>query len=542
MNAERKKNIILVMSGGSGQRFGADTPKQYCDMGGRPVIEYALDACKFSSADDIVIVTAREYLDIVYQKYGFPTTVGGSNRTISLYNGLQYVKQHYNCDKLIVVNAVCPLMSEEQIDRYFELLDDYDYVLTAWRIVSSLHKFDGTNIDRNDYFQCMEPEAYRFDMLYANYKANFPAPYIFHQMPKNARGFYCFDYPYTMKITYAFDIKIAYFFYKELIANPRRERNRIKMNQRLLSFGQQQVTEWLLSVGHIMEELVNRWELVDYSINPWAQTSCVFEAKSQKYGDVIVKIHSPKGNYDTELEYYRKNKLPEMAPMLDYDEEYRALLLKKVIPGNQVKFECTDPDLRKLYDNINQSWISLNDLEIERKEIPTVLDYMETIIRIAKNNNYRKAYRSRLVDISYIFWKQLFENENQYFLHRDLHKRNILRGAYGVNVIDPLGIIGPKEFEFAISFVIELRNLSGLSVRERYLEMLDYFSVYCPRHRLEAAVFFTWVYKIEEYIFSKNDNYKMLDAAIESLNNVFFNGIELPAEKVDKFVDSLIEA
>lgn len=542
MNAEGKKSIILVMSGGSGQRFGADTPKQYCDMGGRPVIEYALDACRFSSADDIVIVTAKEYLDIVHQKYGYPTTVGGSNRTISLYNGLQYVKKHYNCHKLIVVNAVCPLMSEEQLDRYFALLDDYDYVLTAWRIVSSLHKFDGTNIDRNDYFQCMEPEAYRFELLYENYRADFPAPYIFHQMPEKATGFYCFDYPYTMKITYAFDIKVANLFYKEIIASPRRERTRIKMNQRLLSFGQQHVTEWLLEVGHIMEELVNRWELGDYSINPQAQTSCVFEAKSQKYGAVIVKIHSPKGNYDAELEYYRKSKFPEMTPLLDYDDDYRALLLKKIIPGNQVKFDYADPDLRKLYDDVNQYWISLEDIDIDYKKIPTVFDHLETNVRIARDNNYQKAYRSRLVDISYIFWKQLFENADQYFLHRDLHKRNILRGSHGVNVIDPLGIIGPKEFEFTIPFIVELRSMSGLSARDKYLKMLDYFSVYCDRNRLEAAVFFTWVYKIEEYIFSKNDNYKMFDKAIGALNDVFFDGIELPAEKVETFLNRLIEA
>lgn len=157
-----------MMSGGTGQRFGSDMPKQYCDLGGRPVIEYALDACRFSKADDIVIVTTDEYLKSVHEKYGFPTTVGGSKRTISLFNGLQYVKKHYDCGKIIIVNAVCPLMTEEQIDRYFALLDDYDYVLTAWRIVSSLHKFDGTNVERNDYFQCMEPEAYRFDLLYNN--------------------------------------------------------------------------------------------------------------------------------------------------------------------------------------------------------------------------------------------------------------------------------------------------------------------------------------------------------------------------------------
>lgn len=535
-----KKKIILMMSGGSGQRFGSDTPKQYCEMAGRPVIEYALDACRFSKADDVVIVTAQNYLDPIHEKYGFPTTVGGSNRTISLYNGLQYVKQHYDCDKIIIVNAVCPLMTEEQLDRYFNLLDDYDYVLTAWRVVSSLHKFDGTNVERNDYFQCMEPEAYRFDLLYENYKVDYPAPYIFHQIPKTANGFYCFDYPYTMKITYAFDIKVANLFYQEIIAKPRRERARIKMNQRLLSFGQSEVTEWQLNVGRIMEELVNRWELGEYTTNPQAQTSCVFEAQSKKYGDVIVKIHSPKGNYDAEAEYYKKCKFPEMTPLFDYDDDYRALLLKKVVPGIQVRFDSEDQDLRKLYDDVDRAWIHCDEMDIDVNKIPTVLDYLDVNVRIAKDNIYKKEYRALLVDISYEFWNKLFADAEQFFIHRDLHKRNILRSTEGLNVIDPLGIIGPKEFEFTIPFIIELRDKTGKSARDKYLEMLNYFSKYCDRKRLEAAVFFTWVYKAEEYVFAKNDNYKMLDELIKALEDVMFEGKTLIDERAKQFVHYIL--
>lgn len=33
------KNVILIMSGGVGSRFGADCPKQYCMIGGKQIIE-----------------------------------------------------------------------------------------------------------------------------------------------------------------------------------------------------------------------------------------------------------------------------------------------------------------------------------------------------------------------------------------------------------------------------------------------------------------------------------------------------------------------
>ena len=121
-----------------------------------------------------------------------------------------------------------------------------------------------------------------------------------------------------------------------------------------------------------------------------------------------------------------------------------------------------------------------------------------------------------------------------------MHKRNILRSTEGLNVIDPLGIIGPKEFEFTIPFIIELRNKSGKDARDKYLEMLDYFSKYCDRNRLEAAVFFTWVYKAEEYVFAKNDDYKMLDEAIKALEDAMFEGESLTEERASQFMHNIL--
>ena len=40
-------NVILIMSDEVGARFGADSPKQYCMMGGKQIIEYAINAARF---------------------------------------------------------------------------------------------------------------------------------------------------------------------------------------------------------------------------------------------------------------------------------------------------------------------------------------------------------------------------------------------------------------------------------------------------------------------------------------------------------------
>lgn len=80
--------------------------------------------------------------------------------------GIKYIHDHYDCEKLIITNAVCPLATSEQYDKYFRLLDEYDFVLTTWKLAPALQHFDGTRVDRDDYFNVMEPDAYRFKMLW----------------------------------------------------------------------------------------------------------------------------------------------------------------------------------------------------------------------------------------------------------------------------------------------------------------------------------------------------------------------------------------
>ena len=178
------KNIILVMSGGTGSRFGADCPKQYCLMDGRMIIDYVMDACRKSrDVDEIVIVASEQYVDFCQERYGVPTVQGGTSRPDSVANGIQFVHDNYDCEKLIITNAVCPLATSEQYNKYFSLIGKNDFVLTTWKLAPALHRFDGIRVDRDDFFNVMEPDAYNFKMLYTNFNFLNKEKYIFHNMP-----------------------------------------------------------------------------------------------------------------------------------------------------------------------------------------------------------------------------------------------------------------------------------------------------------------------------------------------------------------------
>ena len=490
--------------------------------GGGAIISYALNSCRYAqSVDDIVIVTAKEYINEVHELYGFRTTEGGSNRTKSLANGLRYVAEHYNCEKILIANAVCPLMSSEQIDRYFGLLDDYDYVLTTWKIVSTLGRYDGKRVDRNDYFQCMEPEAYRFDMLYENYRSDYPVPYIFHQLPETAKGFHCFDYPYTMKITYPYDVKIAEILYSEFISGPRQEKTRRAIDTWLSSYGNNDVVgQWLRNLTADIRELSDKWELEHCTMNPQTFATCVYEGYSRKFGDVILKLHAPTGRYKAELSYYINSQdNMHMARLLDYDDDYRAMLIEKVKPGLQVKFDAEDESLRELFDDFNEHFIPAQKVP-GCEGIPSILGEFQERIELSGNYNILRDFRHKMERAALRLYDELFSEAEMYYLHRDLHRRNLLSDYGRIKAIDPLGVIGPKEFEFTISLIIEAKSDWQDSLKV-YRDMMEFYSRYCSKERLSAAAFITWVHKMDEYVFVKHDNFVLARWCAEMITKIF---------------------
>lgn len=521
------ENIVLVMAAGVGSRFGSDKPKQYCIMSGKQIIEYSLDACRYAeSVDDIVVVVTQEYLDEIYYTFGYRTVQGGKTRAQSLANGLKFVADNYNCNKIIIANAVCPLMTSEQINKYFSLLDDYDYVLTSWKIVSTLGKNDGTLVNRDDYFQCMEPEAYRFNLLYENYSSNYPVPYIFHQLPRNSRGFKCFDYPYTMKITYPYDTKIAEVLYREFISQPLQEKTRRSIDTWLSSYGHNEIIgRWLRNIPNDVQELADKWDIERFTMNPQTFATCVFEGYSRKFGDVIMKFHAPTGRYNAELSYYKFSGCnSHMARLIDYDDDYRAMLIERVKPGLQVKFDANDPALVELFDDFAENFISVDKISC-LDGIPTMLEEFHERINISGRYNVLNDFRHKMEETALRLWEDLFDGCEKFFLHRDLHRRNLLSDHAKIKAIDPLGVIAPKEFEFTISLIIEAKSGRPEPLKT-YDEMMKLYSKYCDYDRLRAAAFITWVHKMDEYVFAKHDNFFLANWCADMISNIFFEGRE----------------
>ncbi len=61
-------NIAILLAGGVGKRLGADKPKQFVELLGKPMILYAMEIYEYSpSIDAMEVVCVPEYIDYVWQ-------------------------------------------------------------------------------------------------------------------------------------------------------------------------------------------------------------------------------------------------------------------------------------------------------------------------------------------------------------------------------------------------------------------------------------------------------------------------------------------
>ena len=201
------KNIIMITAGGVGNRFGNDIPKQYLLLNGRPVISYVIDACRKSRfADSILVVSDPLYHDDLRSKYGVDVTSNGPELNNSKWNGFQYIKEHSNCEKLIVVDAVRPTIEASVLDDMFRLLDEYDAVACARMITDSLGRYNEHVVNREEYYTMNAPEAFRFPIIFNSFDPQSKITESIQQLPDTARVYLNFDVPYFDKITYPEDL------------------------------------------------------------------------------------------------------------------------------------------------------------------------------------------------------------------------------------------------------------------------------------------------------------------------------------------------
>ena len=120
------RTIAIIVAGGSGTRFGAELPKQFLELGGRPVLMRTISAFRGGFSD--VIVTLPEGQMALWrelcERYGFAVphrvVAGGETRWHSVKNALDSIGDISGVDIIAVHDGVRPLVTAEVISRTVE--------------------------------------------------------------------------------------------------------------------------------------------------------------------------------------------------------------------------------------------------------------------------------------------------------------------------------------------------------------------------------------------------------------------------------------
>lgn len=142
-------NVAVILSAGSGSRFGSDIPKQFINLAGKNIIEYTIAAFEQNSQiDEICIVADIDFhkkLSLLAKDNNFSKVKkiiqGGKERKDSSYNAIKEYSEHKNVN-LIFHDAVRPFVSQEIIDQCIKALKSFDAVDVAIPTADTIIQID----------------------------------------------------------------------------------------------------------------------------------------------------------------------------------------------------------------------------------------------------------------------------------------------------------------------------------------------------------------------------------------------------------------
>ena len=172
-------NIALILSGGTGTRVGGNIPKQYIEVGCKPIILYALETIAKCADIDRIRIVADESWQKSIEKFmadsseelllrskfiGF--SAPGETRQLSIYNGLKDIAEYVADDDYVLIHdAARPCVSGKMLSDCLSAAREHDGAIPVLPMKDTVYLSEnGTTIsqliDRSRIFAGQAPEAF----------------------------------------------------------------------------------------------------------------------------------------------------------------------------------------------------------------------------------------------------------------------------------------------------------------------------------------------------------------------------------------------
>jgi len=222
----------VILAGGVGSRMGnVDKPKQFLNIGEKPILIHTVEKFIINDALEKVIVLCPElwvaYTKDVLHKYlpnnEVEVTVGGASRNGTIMNAIQYIEDNYGIDEdtvLITHDSVRPFVTQRIIEDNIACAKEgvpCDTMIPATDTI--VESVDGNYIEsipnRAHYYQGQTPQSFRakdFKELYNSLSEEeknvlTDAAKVF--VMKGRKVAVVEGETFNIKVTYPYDLQLA---------------------------------------------------------------------------------------------------------------------------------------------------------------------------------------------------------------------------------------------------------------------------------------------------------------------------------------------
>ena len=177
------RTIAIIVAGGSGTRFGAQIPKQFLELGGKPILMRTVEAFEKALADgehEIVVTLPADQIGVwqdLCERHGLavPHRVvpGGETRWHSVKNALDSIDDPAGADVIAVHDGVRPLASVELIQRTLDNARRDGAAIPVVMLNDSVRQVDGEEshaLDRSSLRAVQTPQAFKAHLLLEAYR------------------------------------------------------------------------------------------------------------------------------------------------------------------------------------------------------------------------------------------------------------------------------------------------------------------------------------------------------------------------------------
>lgn len=174
-------NIALILSGGTGNRLGADIPKQYITVGDKPIISYCIECLsRHKRIDAIQITAAPEWQGRIsrwlaradeggkFRGYSLP----GGNRQLSILHGLEDIRGYADSsDWVLIHDAARPMLPRQLVDGCLDAARGHEGAVPVLPMKDTVYfSEDGHTVSsllkRDALYAGQAPEVFRLGKYY----------------------------------------------------------------------------------------------------------------------------------------------------------------------------------------------------------------------------------------------------------------------------------------------------------------------------------------------------------------------------------------